>query len=55
MKRTLKRELKVREIAKRETFNASVGYRKSALVFRGALSCIQVNISFLCRKKIGRR
>ena len=53
MKRTLKRELKVREIAKRETFDASVECRKSALDFWGALFGIQVNISFLRRKKVG--
>jgi hypothetical protein len=31
MKRTLKRELKVREIVKRETIGTSIGCRKSAL------------------------
>ena len=49
MKRTLKRELKVSEIAKRETFGASAVVGKSAGSFTrpGALSLRLVNISCL--------
>ncbi len=39
MKRTLKRELKVREIAKRETFGASVALGQSAVWATGRCTC----------------
>ena len=39
MKRTLKRELKVREIAKRETFGASVVLVQSAVWATGRCTC----------------
>jgi hypothetical protein len=52
MKRTLKRESKVREIAKRETFDTSIWELKISLQETGgALFSFQVNISFVFRKK----
>ena len=55
MKRTLKRELKVREIAKRETFGISVVLGKSVTWSNlgGALFSMQVSISSgWCRKPV---
>ena len=56
MKRTLKRESKVREIAKRETFDTSIWESKISLQETGgALFGFQVNISFVsCKKAKGR-
>jgi hypothetical protein len=51
MKRTLKRELKVREIVKRETFEISVVLGKSAALMSGALFQVQVNIDLVRGKK----
>jgi hypothetical protein len=45
MKRTLKRELKVREIAKRETLGTSIHWRKSA--FFGAVCVGGVSVGLV--------
>ena len=48
MKRTLKRELKVREIAKRETFGTSVDLRKSAVWVTGRCTFFKSGQHQLC-------
>ena len=55
MKRTLKRELKVREIAKREAIEISVAVQWNQLVSNGwCTSLSQVSISFGCGTSAGR-
>jgi hypothetical protein len=54
MKRTLKRELKVREIVNRETFGTSVASSNQPLLRRRCTCCEQVNISFERGKKLQR-
>ena len=54
MKRTLKRELKVREIVNRETFGTSVASSNQSLLRQRCTCCEQVNISFRRSKKLWR-
>jgi hypothetical protein len=54
MKRTLKRELKVREIVNRETFGTSVASSNQPLLPQRCTCCEQVNISFGRGKKLQR-
>ena len=51
MKRTLKRELKVREIVKREALETSVAVRKSVVPQGGALFVSRVSIGLAWSKK----
>ena len=51
MKRTLKRELKVREIVKREALETSVAVRKSIVPQGGALFVSRVSIGLVWSKK----
>jgi hypothetical protein len=50
MKRTLKRELKVREIVKRETLETSIVFHESA--FRGAFHVMHVSIGLVWSKTL---
>jgi hypothetical protein len=52
MKRTLKRELKVREIVKRETLETSLVSGIATHLTMSPCFCLQVNISFDCRTKL---
>jgi hypothetical protein len=52
MKRTLKRELKVREIVKRETLETSLVSRIPTSLTIGSCFYLQVNISFNCCTKL---
>ena len=52
MKRTLKRELKVREIVKRETLETSLVCGIPTSLTIGVCFRVQVNISFCCCRKL---